>query len=178
MSHHIFDAANTSVNRWSRSQVLWSLYYGVIQMCQMCKRAHCSKDGGSPSTCSGFFRLLIVLYLGTTLFRFISVTSLTNVTYHYCIFIFRHNAVIHSEAGQAAEYLPTQCLNCSFKNLMSFWYSFLCLKFFFFFFFFFLCMLLSLVFWNFAMMLLSLNLLSLFGDVCLLGHRIFLVKFS
>ena len=178
MSHHIFDAANTSVNRWSRSQVLWSLYYGVIQMCQMCKRAHCSKDGGSPSTCSGFFRLLIVLYLGTTLFRFISVTSLTNVTYHHCIFIFRHNAVIHSEAGQAAEYLPTQCLNCSFKNLMSFWYSFLCLKFFFVFFFFFLCMLLSLVFWNFAMMLLSLNLLSLFGDVCLLGHRIFLVKFS
>ena len=121
------------MNRWSRSQALWSLYCGVIQMCQMYKRAHCSKNGGSPSTCSGFFRLLIVLYLGTTLFRFISVTSLTNVTYHHCIFIFRHNAVIHSEAGQAAEYLPTQCLKCSFKNLMSFWYSFLCLKFFFFF---------------------------------------------
>ena len=118
-------------------------------MCQLYKRAHRSKDGGSPSTCSGFFRLLIVLYLGTTLFRFISVTSLTNVTYHHCIFIFRHNAVIHSEAGQAAEYLPTQCLKCSFKNLMSFWYSFLCLKFFFSFFFF-LCILLSLVFWNFT----------------------------
>ena len=53
----------------------------------------------------------------------------TNVTYHYCIFIFRHNAIIHNEADQAAEYLPTLCLKCSVKSLMSFWYSFLCRQF-------------------------------------------------
>ena len=57
------------------------------------------------------------LQSGTTWFRFDSVMLPTNVTYHHCIFFFRHNAIILSVADHAAEYLPRLCLKGSIQNL-------------------------------------------------------------
>lgn len=125
--------------------------------CQRDKRTDHFKDGCSPSTCSGFFRLLIALWLGTAWFRF---TYKCHLPWLY--YIFRHNAIIHNEADQAAGYLPTLCLKCSVKSLMSLWYSFLCRQFVFPLFFF-LYMPLSLLFRIFTVMFLSLNLLSFVG---------------